>query len=162
MKNIAQKLLILTMLILTVVILEYLFLFPMLHYCGYRIIGATHIRRKELALLLPLVVLFISDIVIGLYESCINVRVYGAFVLIDIMVFIKKKVSVLTVTASSLSASIIFFLVSNFAVWAEGAWYPKSFNGLMQCYTMAIPFFKYEILGTLAFTSVFFITYYPN
>jgi len=162
MKKYRSELLILTMLILTVVIFRILIPIPnVAPIAAIALFGATHIRRKELALLLPLVVLFISDIVIGLYSPALMFGVYGAFVLIGLIGFLlRKKVSVLTVTASSLSASIIFFFVSNFAVWAEGAWYPKTLNGLMQCYTMAIPFFKYEILGTLAFTSVFFITYY--
>ena len=52
-----------------------------------------------------------------------------------------------------LLASIIFFLLSNFGVWILG--YPKNFEGLLLCYTMAIPFFGYSIAGDLFFGYLF-------
>ena len=51
---------------------------------------------------------------------------------------------------SILLSSMIFFIVSNFGVWVLG--YPHTFDGLMLCYTMAIPFFGYSIIGDLEST----------
>lgn len=65
--------------------------------------------------------------------------------------------SPLRIGASSLAASVSFFLVSNFAVWA--AWndmYPKTWQGLMTCYAAGIPFFQKTVAGDLLFTAVFF------
>jgi hypothetical protein len=65
--------------------------------------------------------------------------------------------SPLRIGASSLAASVSFFLVSNFAVWA--AWndmYPKTWQGLMTCYAAGIPFFQKTVAGDLFFTAVFF------
>jgi hypothetical protein len=46
-----------------------------------------------------------------------------------------------------LAAPILFFLVSNFAVWVTGEQpYPPTFGGLWDCYVAALPFFR----GTLA------------
>ena len=52
-----------------------------------------------------------------------------------------------------LLASFLFFLISNFGVWILG--YPKNLEGLMLCYTMAIPFFGYSIAGDLFFGYLF-------
>ena len=52
----------------------------------------------------------------------------------------------------------LFFPVSNFAVWAAFDMYPKTFAGLMTCYTMAIPFFRRGLAGDLLFTAVMFAT----
>ena len=52
-----------------------------------------------------------------------------------------------------LLASFLFFLISNFGVWILG--YPKNLEGLLLCYTMAIPFFGYSIAGDLFFGYLF-------
>jgi hypothetical protein len=46
---------------------------------------------------------------------------------------------------SILLSSLIFFIVSNFGVWFMD--YPHTIEGLTACYTLAIPFFGYSILG---------------
>ncbi len=122
--------------------------------------GATYIKRKELAILFPLTILFVSDLFIGLYDPILMAGVYGSFILVALIGFIlRKKVNVFTVTGSSLAASVIFFLVTNFVVWAQGLWYPLTINGLMSCYYMALPFFRFEILSTLGFSLFFFGSY---
>jgi hypothetical protein len=58
--------------------------------------------------------------------------------------------------AASLAASVLFFVVTNFAVWAMGSMYPKSAGGLLACYVAAIPFFGNTLLGDAFFTAVLF------
>jgi hypothetical protein len=48
-------------------------------------------------------------------------------------------------------------LVSNFGVWLIG--YPKTLDGLLLCYTMAIPFFGYSIVGDLFFGFLFKVSF---
>jgi len=60
------------------------------------------------------------------------------------------------VVGASLASAISFFLVSNFAVWAFGNMYAKTFAGLVQCYTMAIPFFRGTFASDLIYTPVLF------
>lgn len=122
--------------------------------------GAAYIRRKELAIFIPLMILFISDIFIGLYSPVLMAGVYGSFILISFIGFlVRRKISFVNIVGTSLISSVIFFLVTNFVVWAEGLWYPLTMDGLMQCYILALPFFRYEILGTLAFSLFFFYSY---
>src|SRR6185437_6916784 len=67
-----------------------------------------------------------------------------------------RKVDPLRVVGASLASATSFFVVSNFAVWAFGDMYAKSFAGLVQCYTMAIPFFRGTFASDLIYTPVLF------
>jgi hypothetical protein len=57
--------------------------------------------------------------------------------------------------ASGLSA-VLFFMLSNFGVWAEGILYPHTLRGAIACYVAAIPFFKNTLLSDILFTFVLF------
>ena len=56
----------------------------------------------------------------------------------------------------SLAASVVFFLVTNFAHWTLYDMYEKSAAGLVHCYAAALPFFRYTLAGDLAFACVLF------
>lgn len=60
---------------------------------------------------------------------------------------------------AAFAMSCLFFVVTNFAVWATGLWYPSSLEGFVGCYANAIPFFKYTVAGDLAFTMGLFGVY---
>lgn len=53
---------------------------------------------------------------------------------------------------------VIFYLVSNFPIWL--AYYPHSIAGLIECYTLAIPFLGYSILGDKFYTALIFGLYH--
>ncbi len=67
-----------------------------------------------------------------------------------------RGMSPIRILIASLSSSTIFFLATNFAVWASADWYEKSWSGLALAYTLAIPFFRNTMLGDLMFTGVMF------
>lgn len=46
-------------------------------------------------------------------------------------------------------ASFFFFLISNFGVWLS--WYPQTWSGLLDCYVMALPFYRNTLIGDLVF-----------
>ena len=97
--------------------------------------------------------MFVSDIFIGFYTWQIMASVYLSFVLAGLIgMLIRKNKKAATVIGGTILGSILFFLITNFAVWAFGSMYTHSFAGLMQCYTMAIPFFKNTLLGDLFYT----------
>ena len=97
--------------------------------------------RKWMSVGIPLVAMILSDMVLGFYS--ISLWVYAAFVCITIFGWFINKMNI----NSILLSSIIFFIVSNFGVWILG--YPHTIEGLLLCYTMAIPFFGYSIIGDL-------------
>lgn len=67
-----------------------------------------------------------------------------------------RKVDPMRVVGASLASAISFFMVSNFAVWAFGTMYAKTLAGLVQCYTMAIPFFRGTFASDLIYTPILF------
>lgn len=57
---------------------------------------------------------------------------------------------------SAFAMSLAFFVISNFAVWSMGQWYPLTIEGLVHCFAAAIPFFKYTFCGDVMFTFAIF------
>lgn len=60
------------------------------------------------------------------------------------------------VLGAALGASVSFFIISNFAVWATWAMYPKTWSGLMATYVAGLPFFRNDLAGDLVFSAAFF------
>lgn len=115
---------------------------------------------RRYAVVLPIVTMLIGDLFIGFYDWKLMLTVYGCFVLIGLIgSLIKKYKSVETVFASSILASVLFFLATNWAVWQFSPWYARSLSGLIQCYTLALPFFRNTIFGDLFYIVVLFGAY---
>lgn len=74
--------------------------------------------------------------------------------------FLQKKLGVLRIFGAALASSSVFFLATNFAVWAFSPMYEKTFEGLVLCYTMAIPFFQNTVAGDLVWSGAIFGTYF--
>ena len=118
---------------------------------GIALFAAAKLSRKIVAFLLPLFCLFITDLFLGL--GWINLFVYAAFGMISFLGMQLKKVSILNV----LGSSVLFFIVSNFGVWV--LYYPLTLEGLVSCFTLAIPFFGNTIAGDLVYTAVLFFSF---
>ena len=119
------------------------------------LMGGAHFSDKRLALLVPLVALLISDLFIGMHA--LMPLVYGSFIaMVAIGFLLKGRVSALNVTAAALAGSVLFFLVTNFGVWALYSTYPNTWAGLMVNYTAAIPFFQNAVMGNLFYSGVLF------
>lgn len=119
--------------------------------------GGAYFADKRMAMLLPLGIMLISDMIIG-FHSLMWV-VYLSFVaMVGIGFLLRNRISVINVTAGAISGSILFYLTTNFAVWLYGAgvYYPASLDGLLMSYTAAIPFFHYNLLGDLFYSGMFF------
>ena len=113
--------------------------------------GGLNFNDKRIAFSVPLLILFLSDLIIGI--SLINLFVYLGFVSV---VLLGSKIKSIKF-GNILIASFLFFLISNFGVWILG--YPKNLEGLLLCYTMAIPFFGYSIAGDLFFGYLFKLSF---
>ena len=144
--------------------------------------GGAMISDKKLAFLLPVLSLFISDLlyqglfsagiasVPGFYEG--QLWVYISFLLVTVFGFLMKNVNWKSVIGFSISGSMIFFLSSNFFVWMGGGGLnrPKTFDGLLMCYGDALAFYRDYgvihgfagnfIIGDLFFTGLLFGTYF--
>ncbi|MCX7697403.1 MAG: hypothetical protein N2Z72_06905 [Bacteroidales bacterium] len=122
--------------------------------------GAAMFPRRWMSLVVPIFVMLISDFIIGFYSLFLMSFVYFAFLCTSLLgLLLKKNINFIRVVMFSLLSSVSFFIITNFGVWAEGLWYPMTFEGLIQTYVMAIPFFRYELLGTLGYSLLFFGLY---
>lgn len=99
------------------------------------------LTRKWLSIGVPLVAMMLSDLVLGF--SSISMWVYLGFASITMIGWFLDKMN----AKSILLSSLIFFIISNFGVWMLD--YPHTIEGLVMCYTLAIPFFGYSIMGDL-------------
>ncbi|MFN0213396.1 MAG: DUF6580 family putative transport protein [Saprospiraceae bacterium] len=133
--------------------------------------GAAYFNRQWLMLAVPFAALFLTDLFINnviyreLYGTSFTLItswwIYAAFALAMLagIGWFNNKVTAFRVLGASLSASAIFFLVTNFSVWAESLLYPKTAAGLVACFTAGIPFLGNTILGDLCFSAAMFGVY---
>ena len=120
--------------------------------------GGAFLNEKKIGLLIPIGALFLSDLFIGFHGSMWSV--YLSFALIVMIGSRIKKPSFLNVIGASITGSLLFFILTNFAVWTQGQMYSMDLSGLLTCYEMAIPFFRNTLLGDLLFTTSLFSVYY--
>jgi hypothetical protein len=73
-------------------------------------------------------------------------------------VWLRSHKNIVNVFGVTLASSVLFFLITNFGVWAQGM-YARDISGLFQSYVMAIPFFKNTLLGNFFYVSLFFGSY---
>lgn len=106
--------------------------------------SAINFNNNLLKFFIPLISLIVFDIIVGF--SLINIFVYLSFIVIVLVGNHFKKIKLISILISS----VIFFIISNFGVWIVG--YPKTVNGIIICYTAAIPFFINTILGDLFYS----------
>lgn len=117
--------------------------------------GGAYFTDKRLAFLLPLGALFISDWVMGFYS--LMPLVYGCFALfVCFGLWLQKRRTLVPIAGSVLASSILFFVITNFGVWAWENLYPKTPAGLLACYAAGLPFFRYTLLGDILFSTALF------
>jgi hypothetical protein len=108
------------------------------------------------AYLLPLAVMAVTDPFLGGYSS-ITPLVYASF-LVNVWIGsrLRNTENPAWIGGAAVAGSIQFFLVTNFGAWAGFDMYPHTFTGLLQAYTMAIPFFWRTLASDLMYAGLFF------
>lgn len=130
--------------------------------------GAT-VKRSYLAYLIPMFVLFISDLFMNnlVYQEFSEgftwfssgfAFIYGAFLLTTIMgrYSIKGTPKPLPIAGTSIASAVVFFLITNFGVWLSGPLYPKTIGGLISAYEAGIPFLLNMSGANLFYSAVLF------
>ena len=113
--------------------------------------------KTRWGIILPLLAMLVSDYFIGFYDFPVMVSVYLAITLAFFIGWILRKYKKwYNVALASLVSSLAFFFITNFAVWAFFNWYPHSWVGLVNCFTLAIPFFRNSLAGDLFYTASLF------
>jgi hypothetical protein len=126
------------------------------------VFAGRYFRRWAIAALVPVTILAISDTILASYGSMgVMIATYGAMV---IPVFLGKllvnvrgtMIAVWRWTACGILPAILFFLITNFAVWAFEGPYAPTMAGLLQCYAAAIPFFRWMLAGDIFYLAILF------
>ncbi|MDD2622124.1 MAG: DUF6580 family putative transport protein [Bacteroidales bacterium] len=113
--------------------------------------------RKWYAFVVPMVIMLLSDIVIGFHSTMW--AVYLSFALVVALgMFLCKNMRFANVFLTALLSAVLFFLITNFACYLHG-WYGYTLSGLATCYQMAIPFFRMELLSTMVYSLAFWGVY---
>ena len=97
----------------------------------------------------------ITDLVIGYHYG--TFFTWGSVLLIGLISNYFGK-TLIKRLSGALVGAIIFFIVTNFGVWISGM-YEYSLNGIISCYTAAIPFFAYSAISTILFSFLIEIFY---
>lgn len=99
--------------------------------------------------------MFFSDLIIGTHDFII----YTYFSLMILIIISNSKNYIYMIFFGPL----IFFIITNFGVWLSSTYYTKNIDGLIECFYMAIPFFKNTIISTFFYCILILLTknFYP-
>ncbi len=129
--------------------------------------SAAIFGRRWLTLAVPLVALFSTDLYINnvvysaFYDNFVwwgSTWVYAAFAAVTAIgyLLLHRRVGAGRVVLSSLTASAVFYAITNFGVWVGSGMYPHTADGLIACYVAALPFFGNTVLGDLLYSAALF------
>jgi len=149
------------------------------HYPNFTAIGAISLfgaaftSRRSIAIVIPYLVMLFSDMILNniiyaaaypddykhfifLYRGALwSYAAFGIIVIFGYALF-RNGIDLSKVIFGALGSSLIFFLLSNFGVWASTGAYPVNFGGLMACYTAGLPFLINQVFGDLFFSVILF------
>lgn len=125
--------------------------------------GGAYFSDKWKAYLVPLVILFISDVVLNsIYNHAFTlfydgfVIVYVAFAIMVLIGSLLKKVTVVNVVTGALASVAVHWLLTDIDPWLQGTLYAHGPIGYFQSLIAAIPFEKNMLLGNLVFSAILF------
>ena len=140
---------------------------------GMALFAAAHFSKKYWAFVIPMAALFLSNLILNnvlyaeyyegfvLFGSASIFWVFLAFAaIIGLGLYFLQKISIARLVGVTFAASLVFFVVTNLAVWWFGPpFYPKTWVGLVECFTLAIPFYRNMILGDFFYVTALFGSY---
>jgi len=129
--------------------------------------GGAFFASRAWALAVPLLAMLVSDLVLvgmlggsyAMYLGGISFwSVYACIAALTVLGFgLRGRTSAPRVLGYGLAGSVLFFVVTNFGAWlGSAAFYPQNAAGLAAAYVAGIPFFKWTVAGTLAYSAFLF------
>ena len=127
--------------------------------------GAATFERKWLGLVAPVAAMLLSDALIGFHGNMAAVYIsFGLTWLLGLWAL--KQPTAGRIALASIISSLLFFFITNFAVWYGSTFYPQTPTGLLACYAAGLAFydgtsfFLNGVFGDLFFNAVLFGGYY--
>ena len=119
--------------------------------------------ERKLAYMVPLAILVISNIFLPSHQSAGEMlAVYGSFLIpVALGGLVRRRFTLARVACCTLASSVLFFLITNFAVWLyrRGDAYADSWSGLLACYEAGLLFFRWMLAGDLFYAAAVFGSY---
>ncbi len=118
--------------------------------------AAAYLHKRE-AIIVFFVTMFVSDVIIGFYQWQVMMVVYLSFFLVTIVGrHLRNRVTAARLLGLTLASSFLFFVTTNWAVWQFTTLYPRTLSGLIECYTLALPFLKNSLMGDVIYSGLLF------
>jgi hypothetical protein len=115
------------------------------------------VRTPGLAFAVPFLALVLSNTMLAGDDWRITLTVYAAIALPALLgILTRDGRALIAVPSAMVASSLVFFITTNFAVWAFGDLYSRDWQGLVQCYVAALPFLDRTVLGDLFWAAVLF------
>jgi len=123
--------------------------------------GGAHFDRRGWAFVVPLAAMLLGDAVLELlfgwgFHALMPVVYVSFAAIVSLGFLLRRRRRFVPVAAVALAGSTLFFLTTNFGVWAQGSLYPRAAAGLAACYAAAVPFFGATVAGDLFYTALLF------
>jgi hypothetical protein len=114
-------------------------------------------RSRTLALAMPVAAILLSDLILGPEDWRIRAVIYAALVLPAALgIWGQRFRPIVALLPLALASSLLFFVVTNFAVWAFSGMYTLDISGLIRCYVLALPFLQNTVIGDVVWTAALF------
>jgi hypothetical protein len=132
------------------------------------IFGAYTFKSLRLSIVIAISSMILSDLALAIQHNDMNYAWHGTTIVVYACMILgavigrlahNRKPGIVGLAGATLTSSVLFFVVTNFAVWLGGGFYAMTLQGLVECYTMAIPFFKNSLAGDTFYVSVLFGLY---
>tara|TARA_Y100000992_G_scaffold222745_1_gene154805 strand:- start:623 stop:1141 length:519 start_codon:yes stop_codon:yes gene_type:complete len=125
---------------------------------GMAVFSGAIISRRLIAYLIPLAAMFLSDLYLGLHAS-IPIIYFSLALCVLVGTFIESRVSIVNSLLSICLGVLVFYLITNFAVWYGSGMYESSISGLITCYFMGLPFVQNTFISSLLYGMGAFLIY---
>jgi hypothetical protein len=126
------------------------------------IFAGYYFARIGVAVAVPFAILLISDLLLPAYNSFAVMVATYAVMLVPVWFGRLFRTptgapqTALRYAVCGIVPATLFFLVSNFAVWAFQSDYAKNWAGLVQCYWVAAPFYRWMLAGDVFYLVLLF------
>jgi hypothetical protein len=137
---------------------------------GMAIFAGAVIKDRRIAFALPLISMFLSDVLFEAFNIAPGfwgwgqLVGYGILALITVIAFSMKKINLISVAGYSIGSSMLFFFLSNsaFFVFDNPVYhtYTQNFNGYIATLAGGLPFLKTGIVADLVYSTILFGTYF--
>ena len=113
------------------------------------IFSGFYFKQFYLSLFIVIISMFIGDLYLGFHSTMFFT--YISLVVAVILGLYIKHFKFTEILFSGLASSVSFFIITNFGAWLTLEMYEKNFAGLLQSYTLAIPFFHNTLISTFLY-----------